>query len=319
MPCFDPIPAARDSGYCRDHLGYFSKSPVRLHPKGPADLALPCGQCLGCRLARAQEWAARIMHETQDHNHCQFVTLTYSDEHLPSELVPRDLTLFLKRTRSALARLRKHNPAIVGNPAGSLYYRKLRYFACGEYGDITERPHYHAILFGIRFDDAERYGNDLWSSPTLTQLWGLGHVRYGNVTHQSAAYVAHYTRKTAYGQPYCDSNGEVKHAPFGRCSIGIGGAYATRNSRDLVDGRVFAGTRVVKSPRYYRKRLENLGAGVEDKDEAEALNALGRSLGEQADYAAYSRAGKTDPRNRTEEGRRAKYIILKSRDRLRQL
>ena len=65
------------------------------------------------------------------HPHNAYITLTYNDDHLPANgsLQPRDLQLFWKRLRKA------RTPGI-------------RYYACGEYGDQTARPHYHAIIFG---------------------------------------------------------------------------------------------------------------------------------------------------------------------------
>ena len=94
---------------------------------------VPCGKCRPCKIAKASEWAARMIHEGDYHKSNVFSTLTYSDDNLPKnlELSERHLTLFFKS-------LRKH-----------LNNRLIKYFACGEYGETTSRPHYHAILFNI--------------------------------------------------------------------------------------------------------------------------------------------------------------------------
>lgn len=126
------------------------------------------------------------MHEAQMHDDNVFLTLTYNDENLPKDgsLCLRDYQLFMKR-------LRKH----VG--------QKVRFFHCGEYGDEFDRPHYHAILFGVDFPDKEpwsiRDDNTLYVSPTLTSIWGLGFCSIGDVTFESCAYVARYVMKKVNG------------------------------------------------------------------------------------------------------------------------
>ncbi len=143
-------------------------------------LDIPCSQCIGCRITKSREWAIRCVHEAQTHEENTFATLTYNDEHLPpgGSLNLRDWTLFAKRLRKK----RGH----------------LRYFQCGEYGD-EDRAHHHAILFGIGFRDKVkwRYENNNWTylSQELSDLWGKGFITIGDVSFQSAAYVARYTLK----------------------------------------------------------------------------------------------------------------------------
>lgn len=127
----------------------------------------PCGKCIPCRINQQRKWQARLQLENLYANHeSWFVTLTYDPEHLPEggSVVPRDLTLFLKRVRKA-------------------GYR-FRYFACGEYGEVFGRPHYHIVAFG-QFPDAR----------ALHRLWGKGRVQVGAVTDGGMAYVAGYTLK----------------------------------------------------------------------------------------------------------------------------
>lgn len=109
------------------------------------------------------------------------MTLTYDQEHLPPNggLRYRDLTLFWKRLRKR--------------------YGKLSYFAVGEYGDESLRPHYHACLFGHDFrEEAIRIRTDphpLWISLELTATWGHGHVAIGSLTFETARYTASYLQK----------------------------------------------------------------------------------------------------------------------------
>lgn len=148
---------------------------------------LPCGQCYQCRLERSRDWACRCILEAQMHKENCFVTLTYDDAHLPSDygLQKMDLTNFFKR-------LRKNTGA------------KLRYFACGEYGDLYSRPHYHICIFGYRPDDlqliAQNRGVNLYTSQEILKAWqGRGFVSIGDVTFESAAYVARYVMKKVTG------------------------------------------------------------------------------------------------------------------------
>lgn len=157
---------------------------------------VPCGRCIGCRLERSRQWAIRCVHEAQMHDENCFITFTYRDEELiyggaeHAILYPRHLELFWKRLRKHVRKSR----GISG----------LKYFACGEYGDTTSRPHYHACLFGYDFEDKAVYstknGNTLYSSATLDYLWGHGDCRIGPVNFETAAYTARYIMKKRLGK-----------------------------------------------------------------------------------------------------------------------
>lgn len=151
---------------------------------------LPCNKCSGCRMAYAQQWAIRLHHEATLSTHNSFITLTYSDEHLPpaSTLVKRDTTLFLKRLRDKVP-------------------IRFRFFLCGEYGSAehTSRPHYHAVILGYDFPDKVFYkmsktGFPMYKSKTLADAWQhQGHSDIGSVTPTSTAYTARYILKKQVG------------------------------------------------------------------------------------------------------------------------
>lgn len=118
----------------------------------------------------------RMYHESTMHKQNSFLTLTYDDNNCPQNINKRDLQLFFKRLRKSEG--------------------KLRYFACGEYGERTRRPHYHAVIFGHDFKGGAYAINEkLYGNPKLTQIWGLGQVSIGDVTPESCAYVAGYSVK----------------------------------------------------------------------------------------------------------------------------
>lgn len=150
------------------------------------ELQLPCGQCVECRLERSRQWAMRCMHEASLHRHNCFVTLTYDDEHLPDrgQLVYSDFQLFMKRFRKS-----------VGN---------VRFYACGEYGETTWRPHFHACLFGQDLPDKTYWRTTeqdfpLYRSELLEKVWPLGQSEIGSVTFETAAYCARYCMKKVTG------------------------------------------------------------------------------------------------------------------------
>lgn len=116
-----------------------------------------------------------------------FVTLTYDDEHLPV-----DHSLNKAHFQKFMKRLRKR----IGG-------QEVRYFHCGEYGERLGRPHYHACLFGYDFPDKqlhqEKNGTRLYTSAFLADLWPYGFSSVGDVTFESAAYVARYVTKKVTG------------------------------------------------------------------------------------------------------------------------
>ncbi|AXH74696.1 MAG: replication initiator protein [Microviridae sp.] len=186
MPCYFP----REGFRSRSLTANGKRKIVFNASDGYRDLpvTVPCGQCLGCRLERSRQWSVRLMHENQMHELSAFVTLTYSDQELPESgsLVKSHFQAFMKRLRK-------------------FHGSQIRYFHCGEYGETTRRPHYHAILYGIDFADKKPHkktpqGDQLWTSETLDKIWGKGHCLIGQVSQQSAAYVARYIMKKVNGE-----------------------------------------------------------------------------------------------------------------------
>lgn len=179
-----------------------------------SDITIPCCQCAGCRLERSRQWALRCVHEAKLHDHNCFITLTYNDENLPSDigLHHKHFQDFMKRLREHIVyeRAKKIQDASGGNLTirrskviAREYFKKFgglpRYYMAGEYGDNFGRPHFHACIFGYNFPDREnafrRNGLPVDRSDTLEKLWTFGFSSVGNVTFKSAAYVARYVMK----------------------------------------------------------------------------------------------------------------------------
>lgn len=191
MPCYSPL-----KGYRSASVNPSGKRSIVFSPtEGYRDLPVevPCGQCIGCRLEYSRQWAIRCMHEASLHAENCFITLTYSPEHLPRDnsLNVRHFQLFMKRLRKYVS---SHYPG-----------RTIRYFHCGEYGARYGRPHYHALLFGWDFPDRvflrhTGAGSRLDRSRILETLWPFGYSSVGDVTFDSAAYVARYITKKVTGE-----------------------------------------------------------------------------------------------------------------------
>lgn len=224
---------------------------------GTHPIALPCGQCIGCRLDKARAWAMRIYLEGLQHEDSCFVTLTYDEENIPdgNTLSPTDLQRFIKNLRNHHRHLR------------------LRYYAVGEYGGITQRPHYHAILFGIRFHDRSvfkhkrDYSIDI--SGTLARAWPHGVSTIQDNSIEAAAYVSRYAVKKITGkkaeeayQVVDPETGEIfqQHPEFARMSRnpGIGSEWLKKYHSDLYPkGYVTDGKgNKFPPPEYFNKLFE---------------------------------------------------------------
>lgn len=189
------------------------------------DLSFPCGKCIACRIQRTQEWAVRLVHESVFWDSSIFVTLTYSDEHLPEDnkVSKRELQMFIKRLRY------------------NLNDRKIKYYGCGEYGDKTNRCHYHLIVFGM--EPKEKY--------MLEAAWNKGIVHVGTVTLNSCRYVASYIQKKIYGD-ITSRNSDV----FAIQSQGLGLSWALSSEEYLREYERMTQNGIVMSiPRYYVKKL----------------------------------------------------------------
>lgn len=209
-------------------------NPLRLKATDEREeMDVPCRKCLACQINRRHEWAYRITAECFDKPSC-FVTLTLSDY----EIDVNHRWLSKKDCQDFFKRLRKNTGA------------KFKYFLCGEYGERTNRPHYHACIMGWRPPDLVYYrassrGSPMFTSLFLESVWKLGLCSVGDVTHASASYVAGYIQKNL-GVYYDNAKhpdrvpsywihpktGEVTK-PFQLQSQGIGYAFAELDLRQI--------------------------------------------------------------------------------------
>lgn len=227
---------------------------------------IPCGRCIGCRLEYSRQWADRCLLEMKDHESSYFVTLTYDDAHMPvrswidtetgecgniATLLKRDFQLFMKRLRKAYP---YHNP--------------LRYFAAGEYGNTTMRPHYHAIIFGLKLDDLKYYkkynGFDYYNSPFLDKVWqNRGFVVVAKACWETCAYTARYIMKKQKGSGasvYEKYNFEPEFSLMSR-KPGLGRKYFDKNIDKIFDSDFISvatpdGSKQIRPNRYFLNLLQ---------------------------------------------------------------
>lgn len=272
MACYHPIPA----------LQYGSEPPRLWPPVGTENLELPCGTCIGCLSSRATQWAHRCAHEASSWSSNILLNLTYDDANLPrgGHLVPRDLQTFIKRLRKSAQRP-SNNMRADGD-------KRLRYFACGEYGERNHRPHYHALIFNCGFTDGYKVGVSdrgypLYESDTLRALWPAGLARYGDADPGAANYIAQYTlKKQRRSRADADTDGYVdedgvwypRPQPFLRMSLkpGIGINWLTKYGNDLLHGYLVENGQKHGIPRAYKTKLKETNAQLAEDIEISTAN-----------------------------------------------
>jgi hypothetical protein len=171
-----------------------------------------CGQCLPCRINRRRLWTHRILLESYSHDCNAFVTLTYDEDNCPRTesgsltLDPKDTTKWLKRLRKRVSP------------------RKVRYYLVGEYGEQTDRPHYHLALFNFpscvhgRPQIVGNQGCLCSNCRVIQETWNLGFTYNGEVTKDSASYIAQYVTKSL--TKFDDVRLQGRHPEFARMSTG---------------------------------------------------------------------------------------------------
>jgi len=241
MSCYHPVTLYRSQEGRNHETGSW---PLVCNPaRGYHDMpvVVPCGKCVGCRIDKSRDWATRCVLEASEHDENCFITLTYSQTG-PS-LKKADFVKFMKRLRKK-------------------YGSGIRFFHCGEYGSLGNRPHHHACLFNHNFPDKVlwqiREGVKLYHSQELNKIWGHGYTTIGDVTFESAAYVARYVLKKVTGDKAGNHyNGrEPEYITMSR-RPGIGLPWLNKYKADMlnIDGiKLREGT--FRPPRYFDSQIK---------------------------------------------------------------
>ena len=283
---------------------------------------IPCGQCIECRLQYSRDWATRIMleknygynNESYPDGTCWFLTLTYQDEYLNTfktldtetgELI-EGISLNVEDMQKFWKRLRKAYPQM-----------KIKYFECGEYGKQTQRPHHHAIVFGLPLEQEQfkkvgmnNLNQPTWELEKLSKIWGNGFVNIGRVTWESAGYVARYTLKKATNKQdkqWDYQNGRLPE--YVTMSNGIGTSYYQNNKEKIykTDSVPIRNKKTgvnVKPPKYFDRMLME-----SDPEIAEEIKHQRRKRAErQQNILDYSTDLTREERRKIAEERMARVI-----------
>lgn len=249
MTCYRPLMAWRNPNAINPETG---KAAILFSPpenwRDCEPIKVPCGQCVGCRLERSRQWAMRCVHEASLYDKNCFITLTFDDEY-----IARDGSLHLEDFQKFMKRLRKK------------FGEGIRFFHCGEYGTLNQRPHHHAILFNFDFPDKElwsvRDNVKLYRSSFLERLWPFGFSTIGDVSFESAAYVARYCLKKVTGS-VAESHYQGRKPEYTTMSRrpGIGREWFLKYKNDIFpnDKCVIRGNLVCRPPRYYDKIYDSI-------------------------------------------------------------
>lgn len=263
----------------------FNYDPKKIFEPDPFKHELvPCGGCINCRLERSKQWALRCVHEASLYEENSFITLTFDDEHLNQR--PNKWSLDKTEHQKFLKRLRKKYSD-----------KKIKYYHCGEYGDENGRPHYHTLLFNHDFADKTLWkiknGQEYYVSKELNDLWGKGYCIIGNVTFESAAYVARYILKKITGKDakkededtgltpyeYIDENGKYQKLVHEYTTMslkpGIANEWFHKYLNDLYPkDYINIKGKKMKIPRYYDEQLRKEKPFLYDEIKEKRLNAI---------------------------------------------
>lgn len=259
MPTFTREADRREQSNSHTKLSNTYKALVRMKCISPITLRqknsithVPCGKCNPCLSARRADWSFRIYQESQQCNSAYFLTATYNEKHQPMVSIESDLdipheeqikvgTLDKSDLQLFIKQLRNSNERDPSNPE----FAKIKYYAVGEYGGTTWRPHYHAIIFNLKPSTLTK----------LPKLWNKGYITAGTVEPASIHYVTKYVLSSEDKTIYAKAG---VLPPFALISQGMGKSYLSTNGfehKKALQAFVFGNRGRQRLPRYYKDKI----------------------------------------------------------------
>lgn len=224
---------------------------------------VPCGKCPKCLKRKASHWSFRLNQETKVSSSACFITLTYETPPLTETgyqtLKKEDFQNFMKRLRK-----QTHN--------------KLKYYACGEYGGSTTRPHYHAIVFNLPQSYIEK-------PEKLEKTWTHGHIHITHSNQLTIGYVAGYVLKGGYTptEEINKETGEItpdsRQKEFSLMSKKMGLNYLTPQMLQYYKSRnigaiVTDNGQILSMPRYFKDKIFTKEEKQKINDEWQAIRNM---------------------------------------------
>lgn len=142
--CLNPVtitnPNYRKRSYASQH-GDLVLVPKSLTPS-KEKMQVPCGKCAECRASRYNAILQRSLVESMT-AYMFFVTLTYDNNHIPCLKFPDGKKIYFADYQHIIDLFKRlRNSGVLD--------RDFRYLCVNEYGDTTNRPHFHIIIFVAR-------------------------------------------------------------------------------------------------------------------------------------------------------------------------
>ena len=226
---------------------FLDGNPVLMDP-----IPIPCGECYACLMDKAAEMATRAVLESQYHKHSYFVTLTYRDSCLPISkftgeaiLIKEEFDLWVKRLRSVI---------------------DCRVLGCGEYGDVTGRPHFHAIIYTDDDLQLSQVGVNVFKSKVLEYTWRFGISECSIADAGCMSYVSGYVLKKCKQIADDDPHQPFRYLPR---RPGLGMQYLEDHDV-LADGKVYGDfgkdCKTRKVPGAFLRKLEQDDRFLQYKD-----------------------------------------------------
>ena len=209
--------------------------------QGQTTNIVPCGKCPVCLKKRANQWSFRLTWELKRSTNHKFITLTYADPYLVSNINGYP-TLRKKHLQDFIKRLRERFRHMG-------HQQKLKYYGVGEYGTHTNRPHYHIILFNLP--------DDLTTTREVLASWTFGQVHFGDVTPASIGYTTGYLSKPKF-QRFGELDDRDKE--FSIMSKRLGDNYLKQHNIKYHKENLNTSVRtqqgwILDLPRYYKDKI----------------------------------------------------------------
>lgn len=262
----------------------------------------PCGKCLNCLKKRISGWSFRLMMEEKRSSSAYFITFTYDTDSVPiskngfMELRKSDVQRFFKRLR------KNHDYDNGCDSIRGKDTQSIRYFAVGEYGGNTRRPHYHAIIYNADLSkligerdakfvkmgklllDGERpYYCDAWTKKEKGKPRKyIGHITVGKVSEASVGYTLKYMQKPAWRPMHRNDD---RTPQFSLMSKRLGSNYLNEAMikwhMEDVNERMYCnlkGGQKIGMPRYYKDKIYG-ATNIVDRETGEVIpNPLRQQL-----------------------------------------